>query len=101
MLLLQYVTPETKGAVKEYPKIDVDKMTMADVFKYFGLDANSNSFIGHAMALQNSDDYLEKCVFCLSVPADPPIWCAVCALHIALLSVSFFRQELQGNAPSD
>ena len=41
-------------------KIDTRVATMAEVFKKFNLDANSQAFIGHAMALQDSDDYLSQ-----------------------------------------
>jgi len=50
------VTPESKVV----GKIDVTKKTAQEVFSWFGLDNNSISFIGHAMALENSDDYLEE-----------------------------------------
>jgi len=38
----------------------VTKLTTKEIFKHFGLDDNSNSFIGHAMALESSDDYLTQ-----------------------------------------
>jgi len=44
-------------------KLDVTKATTKEVFKHFGLDDNSQSFVGHAMGLENSDDYLDqKCM---------------------------------------
>lgn len=51
---------DLKPDSKVVGKIDVEKATAEDVFKYFGLDGNTVSFVGHAMALQNSDDYLKK-----------------------------------------
>mmetsp|Transcript_2506 Transcript_2506/g.3851 ORF Transcript_2506/g.3851 Transcript_2506/m.3851 type:complete len:466 (+) Transcript_2506:76-1473(+) len=39
---------------------NLDQMTMRELFEDFGLDANTQSFTGHAMALQTDDDYLNK-----------------------------------------
>ena len=64
LLLLQNVQPDSKVA----GKLNLETSTTADVFKWFGLDGNSQSFIGHAMALQNSDDYLTQFVFRLCLP---------------------------------
>ena len=64
LLLLQNVQPDSKVV----GKLNLEKSTTADVFKWFGLDANSQSFVGHAMALQNSDDYLNQFVFRLFLP---------------------------------
>lgn len=50
------VTPENPVV----QKIDTRTATMAEVYKKFNLDANSQSFIGHAMALRDSDDYLQQ-----------------------------------------
>jgi Rab GDP dissociation inhibitor len=41
-------------------KVDTSTATMAAVYKKFSLDANSQSFIGHAMGLRDSDDYLNQ-----------------------------------------
>jgi Rab GDP dissociation inhibitor len=38
----------------------LDQMTMRQLYDDFGLDANTQSFTGHAMALQTDDDYLER-----------------------------------------
>jgi Rab GDP dissociation inhibitor len=37
-----------------------DKLTMKQLYDDFGLDVNTCSFTGHAMALQTSDDYLTQ-----------------------------------------
>jgi Rab GDP dissociation inhibitor len=37
---------------------NLDQMTMRQLFEDFGLDANTQTFTGHAMALQTDDDYL-------------------------------------------
>lgn len=44
-------------------KVNTKEVTMAQVYKKFNLDSNSQDFIGHAMALRDSDDYLEKPAF--------------------------------------
>lgn len=42
------------------PKINITKQTMRDVYTYFGLDDNTQSFIGHALCLERDDAYLDK-----------------------------------------
>jgi Rab GDP dissociation inhibitor len=37
---------------------NLDQMTMRQLFDDFGLDTNTQTFTGHAMALQTDDDYL-------------------------------------------
>jgi Rab GDP dissociation inhibitor len=46
--------------------LDLDKNTMREAYKIFGLDAWTSEFIGHAMALYAEDSYLDK-------PAREPI----------------------------
>jgi Rab GDP dissociation inhibitor len=38
----------------------MDKWSMKDVYAEYGLDENTQSFIGHAMALMRDDDYLNQ-----------------------------------------
>lgn len=38
----------------------MDEITMRELYEYHGLDANTQSFTGHAMALHRDDDYLEQ-----------------------------------------
>ncbi|KAI8078013.1 GDP dissociation inhibitor [Gilbertella persicaria] len=40
--------------------LDIDRVTVADVFKKFGLAAGTQEFIGHAMALHLDDSYLSQ-----------------------------------------
>ena len=47
-------TPIKKGA------IDLNKISMRDLYKKYGLDENSQNFIGHAMALRTDDGYLDE-----------------------------------------
>ena len=39
---------------------DLDKMKMSELYKKFGLDANTQSFVGHSLALHRDDHYLEQ-----------------------------------------
>ena len=64
-------------------RVDTRTATMAQVFKKFNLDANSQAFIGHAMALHDSEDYLEQ-------PALPTI--LACRLY-------GFSVERHGSSP--
>ncbi|KAJ3364640.1 Rab GDP dissociation inhibitor alpha [Allomyces javanicus] len=40
--------------------LDITQVTMADVYKHFGLETGTQDFIGHALALHLNDDYLER-----------------------------------------
>jgi Rab GDP dissociation inhibitor len=64
-------------------KVDTRTATMAEVYKKFSLDDNSQSFIGHAMALQDSEAYLDQ-------PALPTI--LACRLY-------GFSVERHGSSP--
>jgi len=44
---------------KTHDGIDLTKNTMSDLFRKFGLDDNTQSFLGHALALQPDDSYLK------------------------------------------
>ena len=63
-------------------KRDLRSVTMADLYKHFGLDENSQTFIGHAMALHTSDAYIQK-------PAEP----TVDAIHLYGRSVGRYGQN--------
>jgi len=39
---------------------DINKQIMADLYKKYGLDENTQSFIGHACALHDNDEYLRQ-----------------------------------------
>jgi Rab GDP dissociation inhibitor len=45
---------------KTHDGFDLTKRTMSDLFKKFGLDDNTQSFLGHALALHIDDSYLSK-----------------------------------------
>ena len=40
--------------------MDLNKNTMAEVYKYFGLEPGTQDFIGHAMALHLDDSYMTQ-----------------------------------------
>ncbi|KAI9138265.1 GDP dissociation inhibitor [Paraphysoderma sedebokerense] len=40
--------------------LDINKVTMTDVYKYFGLESGTQDFIGHALALYLNDSYLTQ-----------------------------------------
>jgi Rab GDP dissociation inhibitor len=43
---------------KTHEGFDLTKHTMTELYKKFGLDENTQSFIGHAVSLHDNDDYL-------------------------------------------
>ena len=45
---------------KTWKDIDINKQPMRDVFKKFSLEENTIDFLGHAVALQNDDDFLNQ-----------------------------------------
>ncbi|KAH8698170.1 GDP dissociation inhibitor [Phaeosphaeriaceae sp. PMI808] len=56
---------EWVGAYKEddpasHKGLDVANITMKDVYDKFGLEATTRDFIGHSMALYQTDDYIEE-----------------------------------------
>lgn len=44
---------------KTWKDIDIHRQPMKDVFKKFKLEDNTIDFLGHAVALNRDDDYLE------------------------------------------
>ena len=44
---------------KTWKDVDPHKTTMAEIYKKFGLDENTNDFVGHALALHRDDKYLD------------------------------------------
>jgi len=45
---------------KTHAGLDVKNLKMADVFKHYGLEPETQEFIGHAVALYTNDAYLEQ-----------------------------------------
>ena len=46
----------TETRIGEKNPMDTTKVTMADVYKHYGLDANTQDFVGHAIALHHNDE---------------------------------------------
>jgi len=57
---LIYVSDFTEETASTGGGVDATRANMRQVFEHFGLDENTMSFIGHAMALQRSDAYLDE-----------------------------------------
>lgn len=45
---------------KTWKDLDLENCPMTDVYKKYSLETNTIDFLGHAVALHTSDDYLEK-----------------------------------------
>ena len=59
------------------PGMDLTKVPMKKLYSYWDLDANSQDFAGHGMALHSDDSYLDK----VSPPAPPPFLACVAAVE--------------------
>jgi len=57
---LEFVGEYEEDDPKTHQGMDMKKTTGRDVFKHFGLQPETVDFVGHAMALQDNDDYLDK-----------------------------------------
>jgi len=57
---LEYVGDYEENDPKTFKGYDLKKMTAAQLFKEFGLSNETIEFIGHAMALYYSDEYLNQ-----------------------------------------
>lgn len=57
---LQFVGSYDDENPKTQQGIDIDKNTMTEVYLKFGLESGTRDFVGHAMALHPTDDYLNK-----------------------------------------
>lgn len=58
--LLMFINDFEPDDPKTWQGVDPEKTTMTEVNEKFGLDANTASFTGHALALHTSDDYLKE-----------------------------------------
>jgi len=54
---LKFVQNYKVGESSTYDGFDATSKTMAELYKKFGLDENTQSFVGHALALWLDDDY--------------------------------------------
>ncbi|AYU80722.1 rab-GDP dissociation inhibitor [Leishmania donovani] len=57
---LQYVSGYNVKDSRTYKGYNLQTMSMQQLFKEFDLGSDTISFVGHAMALQNNEDYLHK-----------------------------------------
>eukprot|EP00752_Nemacystus_decipiens_P006824 g6126.t1 len=57
---LQYLASYEEDQPDTFKGRDLRRMTMLQLYEDFGLDENTQSFTGHAMALQRDDTYLHK-----------------------------------------
>ncbi|KAI8883307.1 rab GTPase activator [Backusella circina FSU 941] len=57
---LTWVSDYKDNDVTTHQGVNLDQVSMADVFKKFGLATNTQEFIGHAMALHLDDSYINK-----------------------------------------
>eukprot|EP01116_Phalansterium_solitarium_P010963 TRINITY_DN2656_c0_g1_i1.p1 TRINITY_DN2656_c0_g1~~TRINITY_DN2656_c0_g1_i1.p1 ORF type:complete len:440 (+),score=195.22 TRINITY_DN2656_c0_g1_i1:54-1373(+) len=57
---LEYVGDYERDDPKTHKGYDLTRMTARQLFKEFSLSAETIEFIGHAMALNSSDEYLDK-----------------------------------------
>ncbi|GBG25445.1 Rab GDP-dissociation inhibitor [Hondaea fermentalgiana] len=62
-LKITFMKPAFDPSTQKY---DLLNMTMRELYAKFGLDETTQNFLGHAMALQTDDSYLDK-------PAEPTV----------------------------
>ncbi|KAG8342651.1 putative GDP dissociation inhibitor [Trypanosoma vivax] len=58
--LFQFMGAYNPKDSKTHKGYDLGSMTMAQLFKEYGLDDNTIDFVGHAVALHTNDDYLQR-----------------------------------------
>ncbi|KAJ1508501.1 Rab GDP dissociation inhibitor alpha [Coelomomyces lativittatus] len=56
----EWVSGYQKNDPSTWQNLDIKKVTMAEVYKHFGLESGTQDFIGHAMALYLNDSYIQK-----------------------------------------
>ncbi|KAI7871663.1 GDP dissociation inhibitor [Spinellus fusiger] len=57
---LEFLQNWKENDTTTHASLDLDKDTMVQVYEKFGLEASTQDFIGHAMALHLDDDYLTQ-----------------------------------------
>lgn len=57
--MLMYIVNYEEEDPKTHEGLDCAKVPMKKVYEYFGVDQNTQSFTGHAMALMRDDTYLD------------------------------------------
>uniref|UniRef100_A0A0V0J8Z9 Rab GDP dissociation inhibitor n=1 Tax=Schistocephalus solidus TaxID=70667 RepID=A0A0V0J8Z9_SCHSO len=59
--LLIYADQVEEDKKSTWNNIELDKCTIMKVYDHFGVDSNTQDFIGHAICLHQSEDYKTKC----------------------------------------
>ncbi|OMJ18593.1 putative secretory pathway GDP dissociation inhibitor 1 [Smittium culicis] len=57
---LEFVGNYKEEDISTHKGLNLDKQTMSAVYEHFGVDSNTQEFIGHAMALHLDDSYKHK-----------------------------------------
>lgn len=57
---LEFIQNYDEDDASTHQGFDLDKNTMNEIYTYFGLENGTKDFIGHAMALWSTDDYLNE-----------------------------------------
>ncbi|XP_041460297.1 rab GDP dissociation inhibitor beta-like [Lytechinus variegatus] len=57
---LNYVVDFEEENPSTFKGVDPDKTTMTELYKKYGLDENTQGFVGHAMALHRDDEYIKR-----------------------------------------
>lgn len=73
-----YVNHYDPNDPSTHDKLNLKTMTMAELYKYYGLQPDTISFVGHALALYRDDSYMVR-------PAEPTV------LRIQLYAMSLAR----------
>jgi len=60
---LNYITKYKQEDRSTHDGFDLTKNNMQELYKKYGLDENTQSFVGHAVALYHNDDYLTRPAF--------------------------------------
>lgn len=73
-----YVNHYDPNEPSTHDKLDLKAMTMSELYKYYGLQPDTISFVGHALALYRDESYMTR-------PAEPTV------LRIQLYATSLAR----------
>ncbi|KAG7929375.1 hypothetical protein KL925_000117 [Ogataea polymorpha] len=57
---LEFIIKYKEDEVSTHGGVDLDKITMEELYNKYGLERGTKDFIGHAMALWSNDDYLSQ-----------------------------------------
>lgn len=60
MNFYKYVENVELADSNTWKKIDVEKQNMSEVYKHYKLESNTIDFLGHAVALHTTDEYLDQ-----------------------------------------